>query len=464
MRRMDIAGYYLPNHFIIEFPAHSPYLAASEGPAQQFTPLFMHEYWHFLHNVTTIAGYRSFILTQSITMSFSRTLKGRDSAISLKDDQAAFVATLFDLIHAMDGAPRPKNRWSEKARLFSVLDILEKDRTFTDESKGEKIQKIIELAVEGVASNGCTYKGKFEFGSIAIEESIAWMVEEKFRTENGFNAVLPPPFPYRSVERVLKGLAPSLQVSPYFCAALGTLALGYNSPGTAFIALARKFIAEFESTKSENDSLNNVLALARPNMLHLTKIARQQLLELERSVQGLGLWPVAVKYICDLLRKGFDRRDDDPLFDIKAVFLPSKENNPGTLHNDFPPCDVLQEADDGGKMLWGFHPSNKADVTPSDLMRILQSQQHFVFSHMDRMRRKFLLSSRVVGDPPCNTVIDRSCPYLDACPHPFMAQNTEVCGVSPWRACAGDDRHCWYSVAVQGVMGLTGIPKKRTEP
>ena len=57
----SVAGSYVPNHFLIELTNQTPFINDSDTTDMEHFPVFMHEYWHYLHNITTISGFRAFV-------------------------------------------------------------------------------------------------------------------------------------------------------------------------------------------------------------------------------------------------------------------------------------------------------------------------------------------------------------------------------------------------------------------
>lgn len=449
-----VAGSYTPNHFLIELTNQTPFLINAKTPNMEYFPVFMHEYWHYLHNITTISGFRAFTLAQLILPHFASTLVGRESSKTLGKESTEYTTTLLSLFYLRDGVAGPKNPWAKNPRRFSVSDIIERGQPFAIGGY-TSTEPLVSLEVDGIAQNGHNYRGVFDFGSLAIEESVAWMIEDKIGDERQLPRTRPPPFPYTTAQRALNFMMQGRDTTSYFYpAALGTLSLLHTSPGTEFISIGRDFAKAINSGASEAAALEDVIAASKAKIQRRIDVAQTDLSNLEKMLKDRGSWGQSVAFVCNLIRKGFEFRLSDPLFDVKAAFYPTHLNNPLTLQREFPPCDILQQESDDGKRLWAMDSSA---TTP---MRILQAQQHYMFSHVSSKSNTFIPSSRVIKSPPPKTATTSECPLFDACELPFFQSNPEVCWANPWRACENTDSHCWYSVAVLETIGGFEIRKK----
>src|ERR1041384_5238428 len=71
---------YLPNQFLIVIDSDPPYILRDLGkldPSSMQLHVFAHEYWHYLHNLSTIAGFQSLAITQHHVAAFSAAKQGQ---------------------------------------------------------------------------------------------------------------------------------------------------------------------------------------------------------------------------------------------------------------------------------------------------------------------------------------------------------------------------------------------------
>lgn len=105
-----VAGEYLPNHLLIRMSADAK-LLASDGVDLAHASTFEHEYWHFLQNVTTVAGYRLFAFSQQLVALFSRTLNEDGSSRgseTLQPEERRLLGELCAMRDAHDGDVGPE--------------------------------------------------------------------------------------------------------------------------------------------------------------------------------------------------------------------------------------------------------------------------------------------------------------------------------------------------------------------
>lgn len=450
---------YMTNHFLIELSAADPYVTGLQDRDNAYYHAFIHEYWHYLQNVTTLAGYRSFTLTQILAHQFTHTLKGRDSggSAALAPGLAELIPGLIDLYDSFSGNLGPKDDWVEGIASFEVERI---DKGSVEINLGGKSPKnpIITVAVRATDQDGAAHQGKFILGTIAIEESVACMVEEEVHAKLGLpQEELLPPFPYRIVEAVLKYLMGDGSFSSkYYPAALGTLALLSLYPGSALVEVGELFSAARNAGDSEDQALNKVTLRFLQNFkTQVDAIVRLDLAQAIAKTQGRGLWGGAVQYVCEIIRRGLDHRIIDPYFDIKAAFSRSEQYTLDALLADFPPCDISQEQANGKSIIYRLDPTPTIPGQPSstDFTRTLQAQQHFVFSHISN-EAEFEESVTIANDPERTR-----CPFFDACPLEYRLNHLLICSRTPWRAFDGTTSGCWYAVGVMGAAGLVTISK-----
>src|SRR4051794_3268904 len=89
-RWSDSAGSYSSNAFAIQLPATTRIIDPSSLELLPDDPdalaVLIHEYWHYLQNLTTIAGFISFVLQQDFVSSFSSTVSPAGDGTSLGTD------------------------------------------------------------------------------------------------------------------------------------------------------------------------------------------------------------------------------------------------------------------------------------------------------------------------------------------------------------------------------------------
>ncbi len=458
------AGVYMPNQFVLALDVLTPFIGGTDDhPTQNndHLPVFTHEYWHYWHNVSTISGFKSFAFSQHLLVYFSPTILGKangtsvgDAALSHRDK--ADLRTLITLQLDMDGQAAPREDLAADFDVdFSVTGIREHDdhRVY----RGRKAPNtIVEIDVISVWPDGTKEIGSFRLGSLAIEESVAFLVEEQIRLDLPHLPPSPPPaFPYRVVERVLEHIVGPVHTS--VAAALGTLSLLSTHPGLALITLARGYSAALSAGATPEAALQAVQADHAPGMLTtIGGILDSDLDELVQMHEGRGLMEGALKHAAATLRRALEHRRLDPLFDLRFLF-PNPNANGLVAHQAlFPPCDLLQERpgdedDIERDAIHSFDPTppDENGHRPTNFTRSLQAQQDYLSSHLDYSTGRIISSANALS----------KCPYFTACNLPLRTNSPEVCASRPWEAYQPQGSACWYSTAVAATLGKVAIQK-----
>lgn len=106
IKRLNPLGTYTPNQFIIFMSKSTPFIIRKpDGNFEQSDEdfaIFFHEYWHYLHNITTISGFKSFAFSQHILAPFSKTVVNKGDGTSsgsnnLTSEEKTYLETMLKL-------------------------------------------------------------------------------------------------------------------------------------------------------------------------------------------------------------------------------------------------------------------------------------------------------------------------------------------------------------------------------
>lgn len=241
-RSEDAAGAYTPNHFLLRLDRDTPFVSRGSEPnfkSPHFS-VFVHEYWHYWHNISTLSGLKDFAYSLAALCHFSRTLQGGNGkslgSEALSDADRADLAggTAIQQYHTGDPGP-PKFAWA-----FGVDCSVESWQPVVHECTlkgGVARAQTTELTVKVTEAGKPSCMCKFEVGSLAIEESVTLAVERAIATGLGlpFDSTVPV-FPYRVIERFGASLV-GQPLDDFAIMGLGTLALLYPDPGLNLLCL-----------------------------------------------------------------------------------------------------------------------------------------------------------------------------------------------------------------------------------
>lgn len=458
--RKTSLGAYAPNHLLIELGADAPYLHGGDPPKRdtRHRHIFVHEYWHYLQNVTTVSGFKGFAFTQHVVSHFTHSLSSGDGSstgnLGIGEHLRVRNATLTRLHLDVDGDVEPYEAWADDVVDFHIVSVRE-DRYDQVFGGRPAPNPLVFVEVECTVDVGGPHTSELLLGTAAIEESVAYLVEERVRSSVGESPEdPPPPLPYLLVQRLLEyvlGHAPDDWVP----AALGTLSLLAPHPGKALLFAARAFAVESKRGTPDDEAVEIVCKAFKNQIYHaVSHIERFDLPELVTMHHGRGYMEHALKHIGRTFSTGLHHRLEDPLFDARAVFRPTDVWNLEDLERAYPPCDVLQErADDAVSprdIIYSLGPEIEDDsgLTASEVTRVFQAQQDYVYAHL--RDEEFVESAETSS----------RCPYFDACSLEHRATHEDDCRNAPWRAYEPGETGCFYSVAVAGTIGLVEINKK----
>lgn len=459
----NAAGIYNPNHFLITIDASNRFIEPDNPnhPNMRYMHIFLHEYWHYLQNVTTFTGYKSFDFTQHILAIFSKTLMQKGNGTSagsgvLGADDKEDTKSLLALQSYLDGEGAPSTVLLNNSQVdFTVVGTKRIDRDQTLYGRAVP-NPLLLIECDCIWPDGHITRESMQLGTWAIEESVAYIITKQVLTSNEIPStdIVLPAFPYRVLEKLFDYLIGPRDQTLRIDAALGTLALLTTHPGSAIMQLVEGYKIELRR-KSESEALNTLIR----NHIESTEgikdvILKREIPSMREMHKGRGLSEGAINYITDTIVKGINHRMTSPLFDIDAVY-PVKYDEIQSLQRMYPPCDILQEnlPHDGSfprDTLYSFHPATPGTLGPSDYVRSLHAQQDFVFAHM-RMDGTFKESSQ------CEPHI---CPYYYCCSREPRRNNPATCQNRPWMAYdLYSQSSCWYTNGVVATLGIVTIGK-----
>ena len=325
----SVRGAYHPDRYFIEMNVDPANNAAT----------YAHEYWHYLQNISTLHGIKSFLVTQQLLARFSRTMR-RDGT---SEGDAKFTSAELDDLRF----------WS----------------TWRSRYEGERgPREDVSSTVVGVAGKVVTFEVLFlarpkkkdvtlTLGAHAIKESIAHVVHRQVARLIGEPQPHAPEFPYSVLERIAAYLVPEAQLDPMVIAGVGTIALLSRDPGLAVEPLLKDVSEAMRRGEPPSEAL--VHAAQRLVFPYFQDAARividDDLPDIVRIHRGRVASEKAVDYLCEQKKRGLQRRLEDPIFDIRGFFEPDPDsqvrNLVSLMRDAFVPCGMSFD----GKV-FSFHP------------------------------------------------------------------------------------------------------------
>jgi hypothetical protein len=240
-------------------------------------------------------------------------------------------------------------------------------------------------------------------------------------------------------------------------------------PGPALLDILGTYRDAIRTGRAQQDALDTTRRVALASSFDCVRLVLESdLNELVAMHEGRGLMDGAAQWLGSMFRKGLTRRLQDPFFDLMAVFRRPHPPSIRALVEDYV-CDALQERSVSKKKpdliapddlfmrddLVKFTEERDAlGYTPSDYVRALQAQQHYLGEHIDWIGRTLRPSGGA----------ETPCPYLTSCNLELRKERPDYCQVMPWAHYEGSNRLYWYGSGVAGTLGTVKLTKLASPP
>lgn len=470
-RWSDVAGSYSSNAFSIRLPADISIIDPTTLELIQNDPdalsVLIHEYWHYLQNLTTIAGFVSFLLQQDFARAFSETLTVTGDGVSVGSDAVGGrhpyqVRELIEILDAREGELAVPGIDADDVKSFRITGVDEDEHALTRHGQPVPLRKVV-LHIEARMSNGSIRRGRLRFGQACVEEGIAYLVDRMVAAA-GTGAAAPddsPPFPYW-VLRELALTGSPVALTAIEITSLGTLALLTPDPAGIFLSLRDDYGAARRRGRSMPEALGDLWQQIRPDVAAVVRlIVEQELAGLRDMYRGRGLMESAAAWLAEQYKAILNRRLQSPLFDLEPFTHNHLDRAAlSRLLRTVLPCDVivgrtgdLHAPERDVIVTFGMPGLAANGYRLSDILRTLEAQVDFILSHLGASRFR---SSAAVEKARAKLPDDdmTPCPFYTSCGLELRGKNAHTCFRLPWRIF---DRkrgsNCWYGTAVACMLG-----------
>lgn len=412
--------------------------------------IFVHEYTHFWHNISTVCGWGAFELFIQVLAHFSRALDstGHCRPDSLTDAERQGVQDAIRALNLLEGT-RSFPKHPSHPESLKVLDVLSRTEIHLEVPFAQRV-----VRWEVTRRDGSIDVLETAIGAFLIEEGIAYLLEtfirrgqaafdESWTAGNG-----PPLFPYLAYQILCRSRAP--EISAAAAVKIGLLALNYNRPGEALMRTLSAYQALRLDGMNDEEACLSLRRSVAPSLAETSKRVREESLpQLTSLFKNRGRLATGISQIQQWFHEGLSARERDIWFDI--VWCSGASLNTDALSRmlqESTPCDVIQTraglaSDVGRDALITF--SRAATGLSHEVLsgvRTFQAQLDFLLSH--------LTTSALV---PTTQGSGRGCPYFTVCTLRMRTEDSEVCVNQPWTRWS-EDPTCWYGAAVAGTLGI----------
>lgn len=466
------AGSYFSNAFSIQISEDTSVidpdsLQVNHDDDENFS-VFVHEYWHYLQNLTTVAGFVSLLLQQDLAAAFSATLLLTEDGSSVAaggDDLRERVTELIAICNAREGELEPADYEPDEIDGFVISGVEEAEYSHCLRGQSVPLARIT-LSVEIELKDGSRATERILFGQACIEEGVAYLVDRMVAGggTGSVGADDAPPFPYW----VLRELAISggtVDMTAIEIASLGTLALLTSDPADAFFSIRDHYVQLRQEEIAVPEALDTVWQNMRTSVETMIKqIVDVELPGLNAMHAGRGLVEPAFDWLTRQYQSVLHQRLKDPLFDLRP-FSKNAVDKPALagLIRTVLPCDAtisrpgeIHVVERDIIVTFGQPGVSVQGYSLSDCLRTLESQTHYVNSHL--YRDAILPTAEVeIDNADLHEDDVDPCPFYTSCGLALRRNNEKTCFRTPWRNFAPATKNCWYGAAVSCMLGLTDV-------
>ena len=447
MSASSIAG-YLPEKLIIRLGTEIRIVDPIGNPVPFPTPaafaVFMHEYMHYLHNISTVCGLSGFMNTLELLRLFRRTIDPMGFSVGSSHLDGATQEHLERLLHVLVAGRSVRQPLLRTVVTPVSVEILSATLENKVEDHRGALLSTFTCEAEVTDDRGIAERSRIEIGIPEIMEAAAWLLERRLASALAPDAAESPVpvFPYKLVSALSEHLLPGIPEETILACILAAMQSSDPADGLQQILRIAK-----KATDEGRDPLDAIRNAAAEVVTTNESTLLQCLSQIEAEFASNGIMAVAIRTIFSAARDALARRRSNPFYEIELVDnLAARRLSIETLMTQLPSCAVLQRnAGPDHKLqrdlLAAFRPLNGDGSDPEDGLRVI----HAVFDFMGRHTTTGALTAT-------ESLLPRQCPFYTCCDLRLRESDPAICSRSPWRAADWNDwggqGRCWYGTAV----------------
>ncbi|WP_158827536.1 hypothetical protein [Mucilaginibacter lacusdianchii] len=425
---------------------------------QENLPTIFHEFFHYLHDVSTIlssALFQNRILMLSIFTSYLDPTPGSGASLGTdknKPDLMMSFVRSWKSNEVMTGSGPLEFPMKKIDRI--APEIQELHFPIAPEGKQDGTINVPAITYSGVL-NGKPVTGSICLGRFYLFEFLAYEMDQILdMRKRGLKEIEDPlkGTEYTVCRMVAQMIFPLVRQE--IAMAAGLLALQNIDSGHAFISTLQRIGNAFYQGIDQDITLNEIAEETKQVLIRQRAPFFSQQDAYVEAFKGRTQLEVAYKYLAEVSKGLYDKRIEDIFFEL--TWLLNKEYD--KILETAPLCDYLYKfLPNEGAVDLEFNRDFMATNLPEETsvaLKTLIAYDHFFFSH-----RGGIATARVEASPSEN----HCCPFYTCCDLKDRADNAAICKSKPWRIYDvqynRDKRYCWYAT---GVLEAKGTSKRRS--
>lgn len=447
-------GSYARNHSLIRLGRDASFWNPQNEPTLHRLAVFLHEYLHFTHNYSTVAGLYDFFVQLRLLRIYINTVdsEGRshgERALSIEVQKEAHSLLMWRR-HLRGSVVSDASNALRRAKLHPTLIGIQRSTSRlsigpqTIEAHG--VSAFFDVGGLGSGRAGI----EVQIGSDVLMEGCAVETECLLYEKTGASAdevrKQVPPYPYLTARAIFEGVAGFSPTSGFLCRVC-VLALQSTDPGDAFVQLAEA--CKMAGSKAdESNLLGTFLSNSKDFFREIVHRIVEGSLHLEvepfatRGPAGRGLQRMA-SWANDL----FNRRLEDDFFELDAVEAAPDLGPLVAMLRSLPTCPIIQEIDAVNTHELLYFSETEAPPELTGEIGAAQALFHLTDAHITTG----IFSETAVA-------IRRACPFFKACRAPLSSTSPEICEHRPWESFSPTmGEGCWYGTGVACSRGRSDL-------
>ena len=422
--------------------------------------VFLHEYVHYLHNFSTVAGVHDFLAQLTLARIFVETVDVDGQCHGMSGLTSEMVMSFHGAVswrRHLRGSPTAPFNTALHQREISMKVLGVRFAPSVLQLGAQQIPVTTVFVDTEVSSLSAEPElGTVELGSTVLMEGLAWEVERLLFASHEMAPDLldrgTPFFPYKVSRALFESITNSKPTSQVLTRIL-LLSLQTSDPGNSFIELAQQF-RDRPATESAPEFIVRMTDICSTYLRDIVPFLRSQTWAPEsKSFGGRGPAGRGIARLIGKCDEYIALRATEPFFELDGIEGGLQDGRLAELLRAHLPCPVIQDIgpDAGDSEFFTFSPDG-FDAAATDEHGAAHGFMQLMSHHL---RETGFVETRNLRAFGCN--------LFGACRAPLASSDPTICRTAPWRSfVATQTVGCWYSQGVSSARGRSRPAKSST--